>query len=78
MIFGKRKDMPVKVETKSEQCPIAGESFMVTLDNIEIFRETPKEENHSPRQFNQNLLGLVCTYLEAEKRVLNHRSPKHT
>ena len=67
--------MPAKVETKSEQDSMAGESYMVSLDNIEIFRETPKEENHSPRQFNQDLIGLLCAYLEAEKRVLNHRLP---
>lgn len=65
--------MPAKVETKSEQDSIAGESYMVSLDNIEIFRETPKEENHSPRQFNQDLIGLLWAYSEAEKRVLNLR-----
>ena len=67
--------MPVKVETKSEQDSIANESYMVSLDNIEIIRETPKEENHSPRQYNQDLIGLLWAYSEAEKRVLNHRSP---
>ena len=65
--------MPVKVETKSEQGSIAGESYMSPLDNIEIIRETPKEENHSPRQFNQDLIGLLWAYSEAEKRVLNLR-----
>ena len=75
MIFGNRKNMPVKVETKSEQDSIANESYMVSLDNIEIIRETPKEENHSPRQYNQDLIGLLWAYSEAEKRVLNHRSP---
>ena len=65
--------MPAKVETKGEQGSIAGESYMVSLDNIEIFRETPKEENHSPRQFNQDLIGLLWAYSEAEKRVLNLR-----
>ena len=73
MIFGKRKDMPVKVETKSEQGSVAGESYMVSLDNIEIFRETPKEENHSPRQYNQDLIDLMWAYSEAEKRVLSLR-----
>jgi len=67
--------MPVKVETKSEQGSKAGESYMASLDNIEIFRETPKEENHSPRQYNQDLISLLWAYSEAEKRVLNHRSP---
>jgi len=65
--------MPVKVETKSEQGSIAGESYMVSLDNIEIFRETPKEENHSSRQFNQDLKDLLWAYSKAEKRVLNLR-----
>ena len=65
--------MPVKVETKREQDSIAGESYIVSLDNIEIFRETPKEENHSPRQYNQDLIGLLWAYSEAEKRVLNLR-----
>ena len=73
MIFGKRKNMPEKVEAKTEQDSIAGEGYMVSLDNIEIIRETPKEENHSPRQFNQDLIGLLWAYSEAEKRVLNLR-----
>ena len=75
MIFGKRKNMPVKVEMKSGQGSKAGEGYMVSLDNIEIIRETPIEENHSPRQYNQDLIGLLWAYSEAEKRVLNHRSP---
>ncbi len=65
--------MPVKEKTKSEQGSIAGESNIVSLDNIEIFRETPKEENHSPRQYNQDLIDLLWAYSEAEKRVLNLR-----
>ena len=44
---------------------------MVSLDNIEIISETPKEENHSPRQYNQDLIGLLWAYTEAEKRVLS-------
>jgi len=71
LIFGKRKNMPEKVEAKTEQDSIAGEGYMVSLDNIEIIRETPKEENHPPRQFNQDLIGLLWAYSEAEKRVLN-------
>ena len=66
--------MPVKVETKSEQGSIASESYMVSLDNIEITRETPKEQNHSPRQFNQDLKDLLWAYSEAEKRVLSARA----
>jgi len=73
LIFGKRKNMPAKEETKSEQDSIADEGYMVSLDNIEIFRETPKEENHSPRQFNQDLKDLLWAYSKAEKRVLNLR-----
>jgi len=65
--------MPAKEETKSEQDSIAGEDYMAPLDNIEIIRETPTEENHSPRQFNQDLIGLLWAYSEAEKRALNLR-----
>ncbi len=65
--------MPAKQETKSEQDSIANEGYMVSLDNIENVRETPKEENHSPRQFNQDMIGLLWAYSEAEKRVLNLR-----
>jgi len=73
LIFGKRKNMPAKEETKNEQNSIADEGYMVSLDNIEITRETPKEENHSPRQFNQDLKDLLWAYSKAEKRVLNLR-----
>ena len=73
MIFGKRKNMPAKIEAKNEPSSIAGEDYLVSLDNIEIIRETPKEENHPPRQFNQDLKELLWAYSEAEKRVLNLR-----
>jgi hypothetical protein len=73
LIFGKRKNRPAKVEAKREQDKMAGENYVVSLDNIEIIRETPKGENHSPRRFNQDLIGLLWAYSEAEKRVLNLR-----
>jgi len=75
LIFGKRKDMSVKVETKSEQGFKPDEKYMSSLDNIEIFREATKKVNDSPRQYNQDLIDLLWAYSEAEKRVLNHRSP---
>ena len=73
MIFGKRNDMPVNEETKSEPDFKTDESYMSSLDNIESFREAPKKENDSPRQFNQDLIGLLWAYSEAEKRVLSLR-----
>ena len=66
--------MPVKVETKSERGFKPDESYMSSLDNIEIFREAPKIENDSPRQYNQDLIGLLWAYSEAEKRVLSLRA----
>jgi hypothetical protein len=73
LIFGKRKDMPVNEETKSEQGFKPDTSFMSSLDNIEILREAPKKENISPRHYNQDLIGLMWAYSEAEKRVLSLR-----
>jgi len=43
LIFGKRKDMPVNEETKNESGFKPDESYMSSLDNIEIFREVPKK-----------------------------------
>jgi hypothetical protein len=68
---GIRKNKSVYKEIKSEQGSYLDESYMVSLDNIEIISETSKEENHSPRQFNQDLIGLLWAYTEAEKRVLS-------
>ena len=71
MKFGKRKNKSVYKEIKSEQDLNPDESYMVSLDNIEIISKTPKKENHSPRQYNQDLIGLLWAYTEAEKRVLS-------
>ncbi len=65
--------MPANEETKSEPGYKPDESFMSSLYNIEISRKASKKENDSPRQYNQDLIGLLWAYSEAEKRVLNLR-----
>lgn len=61
-------------KTQAEQDSITVDSGVLSLDNIEVFREAPKKENDSPRQYNQDLMGLLWAYTEAEKRVLSLRS----
>jgi hypothetical protein len=60
--------------TQHEQDSMTGDSGLLSLDNIEVFREAPKKENDSPRQYNQDLMGLLWAYTEAEKRVLSLRA----
>ena len=65
--------MPVNEETKSEQGFKPDTNYMSSLDNIESLREAPKKENISPRQYNEDLIGLMWAYSEAEKLVLSLR-----
>jgi len=65
--------MPVIVETNSEQGFKPDESYISSLDNIEVFRKAPKKEDDSPRQYNQGFIDLLWAYSEAEKRVLSLR-----
>ena len=65
--------MPVNEEMKSEPGTKPDECSMSFLDNIESFREVPKKENDSPRQYKQDVIDLLWAYSEAEKRVLSMR-----
>lgn len=65
--------MPVNEEMKSEPTTKPDEYYMSSLDNIESFREVPKKENDSPRQYKQDMIDLLLAYSEAEKRVLSMR-----
>jgi hypothetical protein len=54
--------MLVNKEKKSEPHFKPDKSYFSSLDNIEIFSETPKKEIDSPQQNNQDLIDLLLAY----------------